>query len=74
MIYAVRKFIVPKSDPKIKIIRNFKNFNANGNQLQYTIIPMFVGKFGNLSTLRSLIDMCELGETRYPGSLQMLKN
>jgi hypothetical protein len=29
MIYAVRKFIVPKSDPKIKIIRNFKNFNAN---------------------------------------------
>ena len=29
MIYAVRKFIVPKSDPKIKIIRNFKNFNIN---------------------------------------------
>jgi hypothetical protein len=30
MIYAViRKFTVPKSDSKIKIIRNFKNFNVN---------------------------------------------
>jgi hypothetical protein len=29
MIYAVIKFIVPKSDPKLKIIRNFKNFEIN---------------------------------------------
>ena len=29
MIYAVRKFIIPKSDPKIKIVRKFKNLNSN---------------------------------------------
>ena len=29
MIYAVRKFIIPKSDPKIKIVRDFKNFKVN---------------------------------------------
>ena len=39
MIYAVRKFIIPKSDPKIKIARNFKNFNVNDFLRDLSQIP-----------------------------------
>ena len=39
MIYAVRKLIIPKSDPKIKIVRNFKNFNVNDFLRDLSQIP-----------------------------------
>ena len=39
MIYAVRKLITPKSDPKIKIVRNFKNFNVNDFLSNLSQIP-----------------------------------
>ena len=39
IIYAVRKLIIPKSNPKIKIVRNFKNFNANDFLRDLSQIP-----------------------------------
>ena len=39
MIYAVRKLIIPKSDSKIKIVRNFKNFNVNDFLRDLSQIP-----------------------------------
>jgi hypothetical protein len=50
-----------------------------GKQLQYMIIPMFVGRFGNLYFLRFLIDthpldMCGSGGIQYLGSFLISKN
>ena len=39
LVYALRKFSLPKSYPKYKIVRNFKNFNENQFILDVSLIP-----------------------------------
>ena len=39
LVYALRKFSLPKSFPKCKDVRNFKNFNENQFILDVMLIP-----------------------------------
>ena len=62
LIYAVRKFMLPKTDPGVREIRDHKHFDAElfvktypeclGTRFNISIIPTHVGTYGNPFLLR----------------------